>query len=434
MNGFQDKLPIEYRDLIYRGVESDELDYKAAMNWNKIPRAGRAKIVRHAIALANTKGGYVVIGVGEDASGHPSVYTGLSREEAHSFDPSIVGPFINRHVEPPIDFTIERPVVDGKRYAVFVVRPFSAMPHVCAYGIEGELQQGVFYIRTTDASSRAAVRAIEMHGLIQRALRNQRELLGRMLRGILYDTRSNARETPVSRFEDEATTIRNYYLHRHPIAKDDRTQVRLEFSVFPQEYDAERFGFGALRHAAESAASLLPGQAFLNEDEVRKGYCTNTALRIFSENSGRICQLNKSGSLYFSQMLPTPNRKLESALVVKLIAEAVNFVSRLYSELGFVEQMLELRVGIGNTDHLELLGEVRLPGRRNTGGNAEKEYPAICQISEVRCFIRRTAADLASGREAHAARLFREIGERFNLPEKYYRNLPRLIRGYLEKR
>ena len=73
--------PRDMRELIYRGVESEELDYKAAMSWTAMSRAARAKIVRHCLALANTKGGYIVIGVGEDASGHPSVYQGLTPEE-----------------------------------------------------------------------------------------------------------------------------------------------------------------------------------------------------------------------------------------------------------------------------------------------------------------------------------------------------------------
>ena len=103
-------------ELVKRGVESEVLDYKSAMNWNLMSRPARAKIIRHCLAMANTKGGSVVIGVGEDQSGHPSDYQGLSDEEVHSFDPSTVGAFINRYVDPPIDFTIERPEIDGKRY------------------------------------------------------------------------------------------------------------------------------------------------------------------------------------------------------------------------------------------------------------------------------------------------------------------------------
>ena len=46
----------DWRSIICRGIESDELDYKAAQNWKNLPRAGKAKFVRHCIAMANTKG------------------------------------------------------------------------------------------------------------------------------------------------------------------------------------------------------------------------------------------------------------------------------------------------------------------------------------------------------------------------------------------
>ncbi len=65
MDKMPEKSSSDLRELVYRGVESDELDYKAALNWTDMSRAARAKIVRHCIALANTKGGYIVVGVGE---------------------------------------------------------------------------------------------------------------------------------------------------------------------------------------------------------------------------------------------------------------------------------------------------------------------------------------------------------------------------------
>ena len=48
--------------------------------------------------------------------------------------------------------------------------------------------------------------------------------------------------------------------------------------------------------------------------------------------------------------------------------------------------------------------------------------------------MRRSAADLATGFETHAQRLIRECCERFNLPEHYLQNLPRLIHAHLERR
>ena len=56
----------DFKELVYRGIESEVLDYKAAQSWNQLTRTGRAKLVRHMTAFANTKGGYLVIGVGED--------------------------------------------------------------------------------------------------------------------------------------------------------------------------------------------------------------------------------------------------------------------------------------------------------------------------------------------------------------------------------
>lgn len=46
----------------------------------------------------------------------------------------------------------------------------------------------------------------------------------------------------------------------------------------------------------------------------------------------------------------------------------------------------------------------------------------------------RSAADLASGEAAHAARLTSEIAERFNISDQYLQNLPALIDDYLERR
>src|SRR3989339_345999 len=98
----KNKIDTDWRNIIYREIESEELDYKAAVNWNKLSRVAKAKFTRHCMAMANTKGGYIVVGVGEDKAGRPRLYTGLSEEESRSFDPTGVGNFINRYSDPEI--------------------------------------------------------------------------------------------------------------------------------------------------------------------------------------------------------------------------------------------------------------------------------------------------------------------------------------------
>ena len=75
---------MDFAELIYRQVESDTLDYKAHQSWNTMNAAGRGKFVRHLAAFANTAGGVLVVGVGEDRSGCPCDYTGLTEEPKRS--------------------------------------------------------------------------------------------------------------------------------------------------------------------------------------------------------------------------------------------------------------------------------------------------------------------------------------------------------------
>ncbi len=414
--------PRDMRGLIYRGVESEELDYKAAMSWTAMSRAARAKIVRHCLALANTKGGYIVIGVGEDASGHPSVYQGLTPEQTHSFDPSTVGPFVNRYVEPPIDLTVERPLVDVKRYAVLVVRPFRNLPHVCTASIENELQTGMFYIRTSDASSRPAFRAVEMHALIQRALRNQREALGRMLRGILYESRDTVRQGADSSEFRDAVSHALLFFKRRKSPPGGVPAVLFNFQVIPPEFDAERFTLSRIRRAVGDAWTLLASSGFIEPGELKKCYLTNVSLRSLPEGRLKMWQVFKSGLFHFVAYWPVPNYTLPYKQLATGLSEAVCFLGKLYSELGYAEELLTLRLTLEGTEEVKL----KLSGR--DGGEFR------CRIPEITVEIRRTAADLASGCEMHAARLIREVTERFNLPDQYLLNLPREIRRHLEKR
>ena len=384
------------RDVIFRGIESDELDYKAAQSWNALTRAGRGKIIRHLIALANTKGGYLVIGVGEDAAGKPALHTGVSDEECASFDPSAVGTFVNRCVEPPIEFTIERPLIDGRHFVVFIVKPFKQLPHVCCNSVDTELSMGVFYIRTPEASSRPASRAVEMQQLIQRAMRNQREQLARVLRGILYETGNTLQNSDsAALFNDAITSSADFFKRRRNPSKE---ACILQLSVIPEKQSS--FDLSDLRKAAMDAWRWQPGINFFDRENIENAYLTNVSLRFMSSEDNWMWQLYKSGLFHCIGAFP-PGGNLNGTILRAWCLCITGFIGRLYATLGWEEEQPLLRVELFNVENMAL--------------DCGTGTPGICRIGKIEFEFRRSAADLAAGYKAHAVRILKGIGERFNL-------------------
>ncbi len=407
---------MEWESIIKREIESDELDYKAAQNWHKLPRSGRAKFARHCMAMANTKGGYVVVGVGEDASGKPALYTGLTEEESQSFDPTEVGNFVNRFADPQVEFTIERPTVDEKRYVVFVIRRFSLLPHVCTCSCEHELIQGVFYIRTVDAASRPAYRSSEIHGIIQRAMRNQRELLGRMIRGLLYE---NHTVTPgaesQSHFTEELNHSRIFF---NKFTRNEPGSVSLEFSVAPGDYIAERFTLSELRSHAEDACEFFPNSPFISTSELKEAYFTNVCFRFASKKHS--WQLYRSGFFQFQRMIvPSKNRSIPYDLLLTFLSEAMYFSAHLYTSFGFNEETLQFGFLLNNAENLKLIFPGSAPG------------DFVCRIPEIKVRKNDSAVNLTSGLVDHTAWLISAVCERFNISEGRHKNLPAQIKKHL---
>ncbi|MBQ9336237.1 MAG: ATP-binding protein [Lentisphaeria bacterium] len=409
---------MDWESIIKRGVESDELDYKAAQNWNRLTRVGRAKFARHCMAMANTKGGYVVVGVGEDAAGRPSLLTGLTEEESQSFDPTEIGNFVNRFSDPQIEFTLERPVVDGKQFVVFAIKRFTQLPHVCTGTCEHELLQGVFYIRTADASSRPAYRASEVHALIQRAMRNQRELLGRMIRGLLYENHTSASGNDnQSRFQEELNHSRGFFQKFvHPA----KQAVQAELVVMPDAYVSERFTLSELRASAEESRSTDPNTEFLEAEDFRDAYFTNVSLRF--GGGSRIWQIYRTGLFHFRSALPVVSGgSLSYDSLCSYAVDAVAFCASFYGTLGLSDEGLRLEVSLFNS------GDVHLdfPG----SGPAD----TVCRIPEITVHLNFTAADLIAGIAVHADNLVRRICERFNISEGRHGNLSARIARHLKQ-
>lgn len=382
---------INFEELVKRAVESDELDYKAHQSWNTMSRNAKAKIVRHLAAFANTHGGYLVIGVGEDNSGYPGDLQGLTDEECASFDPSKVGAFVKNYIEPPIDFTIERPLVDGKRFAIFVVKPFSAMPHVCCQAVEHELREGVFYIRTADASSRPATRAMELHQLIQRALRNQREMLGRMLRGILYETNSSTTLPEQPGVVEQLRSAIEYFIRRKKPEKAEEYAL-VQLTIVPD---------GNVDCTVPAIKSAVAGEPLA--EILRSGFCcdpsqvheTSVGVRYLAAHERNMWQLFQNGSFLRVLYLPLVDGVVNISSLTETVLASIKFISGIAACFAQEERLYSVRLVVSGEKQIDFMLDDKTVVSTSPNGSTSE----IC----------RSAADLASAPEVHADRVIRKF-------------------------
>ena len=403
--------PEDWREIVCCGLENQQIDFKSHQNWETIGRVGRAKFARHAMALGNTLGGYVVVGVSEDQNGNPTDYVGMTEEEAASFDPSTVGQTINNFADPPVSLDIVRPVVDGKRYVVMVVYPFTDMPHVCSENCERELQRGAFYVRTPDARSKVACQSSELHQLIRRALRNQRQMLGRMLRGILYEDNKQMPESRelavipplIDRSRQQATAkLGKKIIHSTPYFEVLCTPTPL----------FDEISLTDVRKAIDSLERPTI-QDFLYRVPTLKTdiFATNDSIcGVQTQNGTPIVfwEFYRNGFFYIAASLPDVTKEKRVILAKNLrqaTVQTLALIGQCYSNLNQSDKLLNIAIRIPNSENAMLALQ------------KDKENPDhVCRIMDIEVKRERTAADLESGAAPETAtRLYVELCERFNV-------------------
>jgi predicted HTH transcriptional regulator len=67
-------------EIVLRGYESKDLDYKGPIDWNEENKKASCRIVKDILAMANTGGGFLVFGVSEASAGFS--WDGLSQDQS----------------------------------------------------------------------------------------------------------------------------------------------------------------------------------------------------------------------------------------------------------------------------------------------------------------------------------------------------------------
>jgi hypothetical protein len=107
--------PEKVAELLRRGYESPKLDYKSEIDHSSTPSVQR--LVKHVLAMANTVGGYIILGVKDDGQRE-----GLTPEQCRRLDDATVQAWVRGYTSVPCALAVHNSVeFEGGQYVVLAV-------------------------------------------------------------------------------------------------------------------------------------------------------------------------------------------------------------------------------------------------------------------------------------------------------------------------
>jgi len=157
------------KEILLRSFESKDLDYKGPCQWDEKDKKACCEIVKDILAMANTLGGYIVIGVSEKDGGFE--WDGLTTEQAKSFETSRINRFLQNYSDPPINTLLKKVDHHTKTFAIIEVPRFSDTPHICQKNFPLVLSSPALYVRTDTNESAPLKSSSDFRSIVEQAIR-----------------------------------------------------------------------------------------------------------------------------------------------------------------------------------------------------------------------------------------------------------------------
>ncbi len=336
--------------------ESSHIDAKGPMKWDKCRDS--AELAKDVAAFANSRdGGAVVIGKSELETGKFE-YTGLTPEEAASYDTTNVARWVNNRFSPPIHLICHQRELEGKRFVVIEVAEFDEMPAICMKELQDPqdpqkllLRKGEIYVRTANAESAPLQSVEDLRRLIGMATSKRGnemlKMFGAMLKGQPFLPSTSDEEQLDEELERIKEGVGEAYRER---AKSGGW----ELVVRPVQYEAERWA------QREQLEEIIRRRSVRMRD-VFPASQTGTAMRefgLFNDTYGESWTLSPSGQFYclwpfwendyeykspWTSNPPEPNleagRWVDFVPNLRVVVQMLMFVSRLVEEYEPGEQV-----------------------------------------------------------------------------------------------
>lgn len=413
----------ELKEILLRGYESKDLDYKAPAKWDEGNKKACCELVKDVLGMANTKGGFIVLGVREREEGFS--WDGLTREQVESWDTSRLNRFVQNYSDPPINSTLRKVAHEGKTFVIIEVPHFPDTPHICQKDFPDVLSAPTLYVRTDNNETAPIRSSADFRAVVEQATRNRREAMLTAVRSILVGgVRSESAPEPSAR--EQFLMQRSEAVARfeaiNPFKDKGYTGYR-EACFFPGRFKRDLFTIEQLRAAAESAHVTLTGWPFLFINRNRKdvtyaiadGLETLIPTRDFRGNDRcDFWRFQQSGFFYQRTLMweesarDRQGAKLHVAdfdAVTAYTAEAIHCLARIYNGLVEDDEDLTFVLCICGTQ-----------GRELTTFDTLKAWwgEYSCRMPEIEVQQNHSMADWRAGTVDHAVEITKDVFLRFN--------------------
>jgi predicted HTH transcriptional regulator len=114
--------------------ETRRVEFKGPLLFTEL--ATKAEIVKAALAMANTRDGGVFLGVDRQPGTGEHLLTGLTQEQAASYNINDLTSTVNSYASPTIELALESLEVEGRRFVAISFQEFSDYPIMCSRNLE----------------------------------------------------------------------------------------------------------------------------------------------------------------------------------------------------------------------------------------------------------------------------------------------------------
>ena len=153
----------------------------------------------------------------------------------------------------------------------------------------------------------------------------------------------------------------------------------------------------------------------LSKADIAAAEKTPDSWRALSRNTPLLWQIFDNGLFCYFKYIQDDGSSLDD--LARFCAETVSFAGELGEKFNWSEELFTLKFSLTASQDIMIDGRYLLAAGK-----------------EISAEIERSTADLNSGRENHAARLLRRIGESLRLPDYKLDGFKENIRFFLERR